>query len=118
MGPANLDSDSQCDDTEFYCDGREGTSFVKLDDLLFNTNVPICLAKVDVEGAELRVLQGSAALLGKRRIKLLYFEWIPNQIRNNFREEPLELLWFLHKIGYNIYAPIDWFGRGPRWENL
>merc|ERR1712020_440755 len=52
-----------CDKRAFLCGRELPVDTVPLDELVGAEDGPICLAKLDVEGSELRVLRGALTLL-------------------------------------------------------
>lgn len=97
-----------CDRNSFHCDHTQSASIVPLDEFWRRDLGEICLAKIDVEGNELRVLRGALRLLRERFIGALYLEWWPPHLRA-LGEEPLALPWLLHALEYEVYAPARWF---------
>lgn len=106
-----------CDSNTFICDNVQKIKVERLDDIVHPSDGgPICLAKLDVEGSELRVLRGSLELLRSRALRLLHIEWWPPHL-TSLGEEPAALLWFLHAMKYEIFAPASWFkirGKGEQ----
>ena len=66
---------------------------VSLDDFLRNRQLPPALVKIDVEGAELRVLEGARRLIAERR-PVLFFESF---------EHGNEIVALLRKDGYQCF---------------
>ncbi len=60
----------------------------------------IDLAKVDVEGAELQVLQGAGRMLGERRINCLLLEF--GQTTFDMGNAPGEIQAFVDSVGYRL----------------
>jgi hypothetical protein len=75
----------------------------RLDHYVTNRNV-IGLLKVDVEGHELQVFQGSETLLAGRGIRDIVFE--------EFRDYPTPVTAFLERFGYTVYQ-LDMTFWGP-----
>lgn len=66
----------------------------------------ISLVKIDVEGAELRVLQGMKQLLSNHAVDAILFEWNARAHAFNYTFE--DIVAFLKKYGYTLYtAQID-----------
>jgi len=99
-GPSNTGKAS------FSSKNAESQEFISVDCLPGDTlieklNLPrLDLVKIDVEGAELRVLKGLARSLAKWRPKLI-MEVAP-QLLKNFSTEPDEILDFVRVRGYSI----------------
>lgn len=73
----------------------------RLDDLEeFNTIPKIDCIKIDVEGAELLVLQGSANTIVKHK-PIIIFE-LSGEWTNRFNYKPYQVLIFLNKLGYEM----------------
>lgn len=70
----------------------------KLDSLF--TNLKFDLLKIDVEGGELAVLKGGQALLTQNRPIIIAESLQPNEL--------LDLIKFLHGIGYNLPKVLDY----------
>jgi FkbM family methyltransferase len=62
--------------------------------------------KVDVEGAERRVLEGARRALAERRIGLVQLEWNETS-RVNFGEDRAPVAALLRSHGYRLYRPDD-----------
>jgi FkbM family methyltransferase len=81
-------------------------------DSFFDASRRIDFIKIDVEGSELQVLKGAAALLARDR-PLLLFECGKGGY-DYFNDSPLEIYQYLSLLGYNIYTMEAWAGgRGP-----
>eukprot|EP00928_Gymnodinium_smaydae_P041229 TRINITY_DN27910_c0_g1_i1.p1 TRINITY_DN27910_c0_g1~~TRINITY_DN27910_c0_g1_i1.p1 ORF type:complete len:346 (-),score=79.71 TRINITY_DN27910_c0_g1_i1:123-1160(-) len=98
---------NHCDPGTFHCDRVQKVPLARLDDLVQAESGDICLAKVDVEGAELRTFRGALDLLRSRRLRAMYIEWWPPHLRS-MGEEPVALLWMLHALRYEIFVPAWW----------
>jgi len=94
----------------FLCHRAARVRVARLDDAVGGgaEDDPFCLAKIDVEGSELKVLRGAVSLLRSRAIGTLHLEWWPPHL-TAMGEEPIALLWFLHAMRYEIFAPASWF---------
>jgi len=99
-----------CDDSSFFCHQPRKMRVARLDDFWGSGDGPICLAKIDVEGNELRVLRGAVALLRAKMIRVLHIEWWPPHLLA-LGDEPAAVPWFLHALGYELFAPANWFSR-------
>ncbi|CAE8590731.1 unnamed protein product [Polarella glacialis] len=110
-----------CDSRSFTCGRLQEASMARLDDIWSSEDGPICLAKLDVEGNELRVLRGALGLLRDQAIRALHFEWWPPHLLA-LGEDPLALLWLLHAMNYEVYAPDRSLGAGAespvRWVRV
>lgn len=71
---------------------------IKLDDYLNNINIDIDFLKIDVEGADLLVLQGAERLLTEKRFKFIQVEKA-NHI-NTIGQTFDDILNYLNKFGY------------------
>ena len=71
-----------------------------VDDLL-PAGQPIHVVKMDIEGAEMRALQGMERLLRSQRPQLV-FEFFPHMLRHIGGVEPLSLLQTVRSHGYDI----------------
>lgn len=98
----------ECNAEMFLCHRAVPTPVARLDDLVRPEDGPVCLAKMDVEGLELQVLRGALRLLQARTIKAFHLEWWPPHL-DAMGEEPADLLWLLHSLRYEIFAPAWWF---------
>jgi len=65
--------------------------------------------KVDVEGAELMVLQGAATLLASGQIELIQLEW-NEQSQNRYGTPRTEIGSFLNAYGYETFRPVGTTG--------
>lgn len=65
--------------------------------------------KVDVEGAELMVLQGATALLASGQIELIQLEW-NEQSQNRYGTSRTEIGSFLDDYGYKTFKPVGTTG--------
>lgn len=75
---------------------------ITLDTFVAQKNIKfIDFLKVDVEGAELKVLKGLKKFLNKRKVGVILFE--VNPLMRNFGFTPRELLLFLEKFKYQLY---------------
>ena len=81
-----------------------------IDDLV-SAGQPIHLVKMDIEGAELRALQGMKRLLESQRPRLI-FEFFPHMLRHIGGIEPAALLQAVRAHGYDIQV-IERDGRPP-----
>ncbi len=80
--------------------GSHSVKMKRLDDYLLDRPAP-CVVKIDVEGAELQVLQGGCESLKQRRIRDLIFE--------DFEPQPNRLTDHLRAAGFTLFALL------PRW---
>ena len=81
--------------------GTEEMSAVTLDDYCGQKGIEtIDLLKIDVEGAELQVLQGARRMLKAKNIALLTFEF--GQTTFDMGNNPAEIEDLLHECGYKI----------------
>ena len=62
--------------------------------------------KIDVEGAEIEVLEGMAEILRRNRALLVWAEWFPAGMRSAGRD-PSELPQFLQACGFDEISVID-----------
>merc|ERR1712032_1211835 len=97
-----------CDNQSFLCHAAEQVHMQRLDDLWDTDTGHICMAKIDVEGNELRVLRGAATMLRNHKLPIIHIEWWPPHL-SAMGEEPAAVPWLLHALGYEIYAPSAWF---------
>eukprot|EP00927_Polykrikos_kofoidii_P078388 TRINITY_DN75216_c0_g1_i1.p1 TRINITY_DN75216_c0_g1~~TRINITY_DN75216_c0_g1_i1.p1 ORF type:complete len:659 (-),score=86.15 TRINITY_DN75216_c0_g1_i1:110-2056(-) len=97
-----------CEHRMFLCHQMRPVQVVRLDDEWDVRRGRICLAKIDVEGHEVRVLRGALNLLRAQMIEVIYLEWVPPHLRS-LGEDPLTMLWLLHAVRYDIFAPARWF---------
>jgi hypothetical protein len=65
------------------------------------------LIKMDVEGAELNVLQGADALLGRADAPLILYESVLANTAG-LAYHPVEIVWLLEGYGYSV----SWLDRG------
>jgi FkbM family methyltransferase len=74
-------------------------------DQLRNENdlASIDLLQIDVEGAEVLVIQGASECLMEHRIRMILIEWHPQQVKNEFQTDPVELLEKITRHGYNVF---------------
>jgi FkbM family methyltransferase len=86
--------------------------------LLKNINT-IDICKIDVEGFELEVLSGAAALLGSQRVKVLSAEWSTRGGQERGKETTLNSL--VMELSRRNYFPvgstIDWCKTGLKYFN-
>lgn len=80
----------------------------RLDDYLLDRPAP-CVVKIDVEGAELQVLNGGPESLKQRRIRDLIFE--------DFEKQPSQLAAHLRAAGFTLFALVPGWLR-PRLISL
>lgn len=81
--------------------GSEETNAVTLDDYCGQNGIEkIDLLKIDVEGAELQVLQGARQLLKAKKIACLTFEF--GQTTFDMGNSPAEIEDLLHECGYKL----------------
>jgi len=68
-----------------------------------NNLIAIDILKIDVQGGELKVLQGARDLLENKKITLIYFEV---EFRELYKEQPMfdNLSMFLRSLGYHFFA--------------
>jgi FkbM family methyltransferase len=87
------------------CQKQIEINSVKLDDYFKKNNLldKIKLIKIDVEGAELNVLQGSKEILSKSKNLLIFLEFIPNHIMD-CGMIPKDILDFLQSYGFKIFC--------------
>jgi FkbM family methyltransferase len=94
--------------------GREGiaTRAVTLDALLERLRwPPVSLVKVDVQGAELRVLKGAAGMIARDKPALL-IEMDDSALRR-FGASAEDVSAFLEAFGYRAFVPTDVRGETP-----
>jgi FkbM family methyltransferase len=90
------------DDEGDASSGAHNVQMKRLDDYLLDRPAP-CVVKIDVEGAELQVLQGGCESLKQRRIRDLIFE--------DFEHQPNRLTDHLRDAGFTLFALLPrWFG--------
>ena len=80
---------------------------VRLDDLIEG---PVDAVKIDVEGAELEVLDGMERLLQENRQMTLWVEWNPS-CQREAGQSPDRLPRRLGTLGFDVVALDDWAGR-------
>lgn len=86
-----------------YCENSTEVDVLKIDDYLMKKNIKkIDFIKIDVEGAELDVLQGMINTIIQNKVKLL-LEFIPENLVEHMAI-PMELLKFLTDHNFEIYA--------------
>lgn len=95
-----------CDNSTYLCHNQV-VRMQRLDGLFSIDGERICLAKIDVQGAEYQVLQGAHGLLSQHRIRSLIFEWRPHSAIEAGRD-PLATLEYLHRLRYRIMVPREW----------
>lgn len=84
------------------CQRSERVTMKKLDSLVFHKSVD--LVKIDVEGYELKVLEGGRGMLEENRYPPLLLEaWNEEW----FRSQRAELLNYLDKLGYKYFEILD-----------
>src|SRR3974390_1421611 len=83
---------------------------VRLDEIVPEA-IPISLIKIDVEGAELQVLQGAEGVL-RRDHPVVIFEHEPGGALS-YGTEPTKLYDFLGHCGLRIYLMCDWLQGMP-----
>lgn len=74
---------------------------VTLDGVILAKNLPVCLIKLDIEGAELLALQGSEAILRRDQPALLLE--VERRWLKNYGHDPSNLQNYLHSLGYSCY---------------
>jgi FkbM family methyltransferase len=98
--------------------GRERIDITTLDRFCAQHGIAdIDLLKVDAQGFDLNVLQGSSALLGAERVPFIVAEgsFTPGDTTNQYFA-PLHA--FLTDRGYRVSGIYDQLNYGPRWEYL
>lgn len=78
-------------------------SEVRMDELIKS---PVHLAKIDVEGAEIEVLNGMTSILSKDDFLALIVEWSPDCLRNA-GHDPCELPAHLQRLGFKRLEVLD-----------
>lgn len=63
----------------------------------------IDLLQIDVEGAEVRVIQGASEFLKEHRIKMILCEWHPRQLKDEFQTDPIAFLAQINRYGYDAF---------------
>lgn len=63
----------------------------------------IDLLQLDVEGAEVLVIQGANECFKKRRVKTILCEWHPRQICDDFETNPLDLINQITQAGFAAF---------------
>jgi FkbM family methyltransferase len=77
---------------------------ITLDQLSSEKSVEtIDLLQIDVEGAEVLVVQGAAKSIKEHRIKAILCEWHPQQLKDEFQTTPMEFLAQINRYGYNAF---------------
>ena len=83
---------------------KEIVSAVTLDDMASALSIDrIHLLKIDVEGAEPRVLRGARRLLKNHAIDVIFMEFII-EFMEEMGEKPAEVVAELNDLGYSLYA--------------
>jgi len=83
--------------------GEESVSIITLDSYCEQQNVhQVDLIKLDVEGAELRVLEGAVILLSSKHPPLILFEY-PGPRARDFGYKGEDIFAFLKRLGYEVY---------------
>lgn len=67
---------------------------------------PLCAMKLDVEGSELRVLQGAGSVLASKDLRAVHFEFVPDLLRLRHQRvtAPAEVLSIFHSHGFAVFA--------------
>lgn len=78
----------------------------------------IDILKIDVEGAEISVLEGAKHLLRHSRIELVAVEWSARKVNNRGTNTLEKIMACLHPYGYYLAASsIDWASSKPFYIN-
>lgn len=78
----------------------------------------IDMLKIDVEGAEISVLEGAKQLLSHSRIRLVAVEWSARKVNGRGTNTLERIMACLHSYGYYLAASsIDWASSEPFYVN-
>lgn len=99
--------DVDAKDLSEICDGIRKVNVHAMPlDLLHKDNQQIDFIKIDVEGAELYVLQGAKEIIRKSENIKVLVEWSPGQM-HQVGYEPLELLEFINELGFQSIKVVE-----------
>lgn len=97
----NLGPNGEVGNPCFFGDSnsKNGTKTITIDQYVNDTNIIPNIIKIDVEGAELNVLNGCKETLSKHKPKII-LEIHNDYLRKNFNTEPAEVINFIEKFNY------------------
>jgi len=84
--------------------GRVAVRVTTLDEFIVEHDIPgVDVMKVDVEGAELLVFRGARGLLAREDAPLILYEGY-SWCTAGFHYHPVEIMWLLEAMGYEIFV--------------
>lgn len=97
----NLGPNGEVGNPCFFGDSnsKNGTKTITIDQYVNDTNIIPNIIKIDVEGAELNVLNGCKETLSKHKPKII-LEIHDDFLRKNFNTEPVQVINFIEKFNY------------------
>jgi FkbM family methyltransferase len=97
----NLGPNGEVGNPCFFGDSnsKNGTKTITIDQYVNDTNIIPDIIKIDVEGAELNVLNGCKETLSKHKPKII-LEIHDDFLRKNFNTQPTEVINFIEKFNY------------------